>query len=73
MAGRGSEVFRDYLDRLLDDINKRAESERRETAELQQLEQTVADRRAALIKTRENLATLEREAVSLLAARTNKN
>ena len=51
MAGRGSEVFRDYLDRLLDDINKRAESERRETAELQQLEQTVADRRAALIKT----------------------
>ena len=73
MAGRGSEVFRDYLDRLLDDINKRAESERRETAELQQLEQTVADRRAALIKTRENLATVESEAVSLLAARTNKN
>ena len=73
MAGRGSEVFRVYLDRLLDDINKSAESERRETAELQQLEQTVADRRAALIKTQENLATLESEAVSLLAARTNKN
>ena len=50
MAGSGSEVFRDYLDRLLDDINKEAESERNDTAELQQLEQMVADRRAALIK-----------------------
>ena len=50
MAGSESEVFRDYLDRLLDDINKEAESERSDTAELQQLEQMVADRRAALIK-----------------------
>ena len=65
--------FRDYLDRLLDDINKEAESERNDTAELQQLEQMVADRRAALIKKRENLANLEREAASLLAARTSKN
>ena len=73
MAGSGSEVFRDYLDRLLDDINKEAESERNDTAELQQLEQRVADRRAALIKKRENLANLEREAASLLAARTSKN
>ena len=52
MAGSGSEVFRDYLDRLLDDINKEAESERNDTAELQQLEQTVADRIAAVIKKR---------------------
>ena len=73
MAGSESEVFRDYLDRLLDDINKEAESERNDTAELQQLEQMVADRRAALIKKRENLANLEREAASLLAARTSKN
>ena len=73
MAGSGSEVVRDYLDRLLDDINKEAESERNDTAELQQLEQMVADRRAALIKKRENLANLEREAASLLAARMSKN
>ena len=73
MAGSGSEVFRDYLDRLLDDINKEAESERNDTAELQQLEQTVADRIAAVIKKRENLADLEREAALLLAARTSKS
>ena len=73
MAGSESEVFRDYLDRLLDDINKEAESELRDTAELQQLEQTVADRIAAVIKKRENLADLEREAALLLAARTSKS
>jgi hypothetical protein len=73
MAGSGSEVFRDYLDRLLDDINKEAESERRGTAELHQLEQVVAIKRAALIKKRENLANLERKAALLLADKAVNN
>ena len=70
MSDYNSEVLRGQL---LDDINREAESERKDTAELYQLEQVVAIKRAALITKRENLAKLERKAASLLAAKVVDN
>ena len=69
MSDNDSEVLRGYLEKLLDDTNKEAESKRRDTVELHQLEQEVANKRAALIKKQENLANLERKAALLLAAK----
>ena len=73
MSDNDSEVLRGYLEKLLDDTNKEAESKRRDTVELHQLEQEVANKRAALIKKQENLANLERKAALLLAAEVVNN
>ena len=63
----------DNIERLLDEINIEAEAEREDTAALGLLEQTVSEKRQALIRKREHLAKLESEVSLLLAAKAAAN
>ena len=63
------DVLEGNIARLLDEINIEAEAERRDTATLGLLEQSVAEKRQALIGKREHLAKLESEFSLLLAAK----
>ena len=63
------DVLEGNIARLLDEINIEAEAERRDTATLGLLEQSVAEKRQALIRKREHLAKLESEVSLLLAAK----
>ena len=63
----------DNIGRLLDEINIEAEAEREDTAALGLLEQTVSEKRQALIRKREHLAKLESEVSLLLAAKAVAN
>ena len=63
------DVLEGNIARLLDEINIEAEAERRDTATLGLLEQSVAEKRQALIRKREYLAKLESEVSLLLAAK----
>ena len=63
------DVLEGNIARLLDEINIEAEAERRDTATLGLLEQSVAEKRQALIRKRKHLAKLESEVSLLLAAK----
>ena len=60
---------KDKMGTNLDETNIEAEAERRDTATLGLLEQSVAEKRQALIRKREHLAKLESEVSLLLAAK----
>ena len=63
------DVLEGNIVRLLDEINIEAKAERRDTAALGLLEQSVAEKRQALIRKREHLAKLESKVSLLLAAK----
>ena len=74
MSGNNSpDALGDNIERLLDEINIEAEAEREDTAALGLLEQTVSEKRQALIRKREHLAKLESEVSLLLAAKAAAN
>ena len=69
----GPDALGDKIERLRDEINIEAEAEREDTVALGLLEQTVSEKRQALIRKREHLAKLESEVSLLLAAKAVAN
>ena len=69
MATSGLENLKVGIERLLNEIDAEIEGERRDTATLEQLEQTIDVKRHALVLKRENIAKKERKVTFLYAVR----